>query len=165
MREIRELGESIIIIDQHPSKISDSALGNLGTKFVLTLSLNQDVQAVANAMLLNKDQHRYLSMLTLGQSICRSDRLTEPVLLSIRPFPVKKGFVTDEDLKTIMEPYLSKQIPENPSSNDGSGIQGIQKPETLSPLGRIMLENIAREPILGLVKRFKKLGFKVGEGL
>ena len=164
MREIRELGESIIIIDQHPSKISDSALGNLGTKFVLTLSLNQDVQAVANAMLLNKDQHRYLSMLTLGQSICRSDRLTEPVLLAIPPFPVKKGFVTDEDLITLMEPYLSKQIPENPPSVIVSGIQGIQKPETLSPLGRILLENIAREPILGLVKRFKKLGFKVGEG-
>ena len=43
MREIRELGEAIIVIDQHPSKMSVSALGNLSTKFALTLSLNQDV--------------------------------------------------------------------------------------------------------------------------
>ena len=45
MREIRELGESIVIIDQHPSKMSTSALGNLATKFCLSLSLNQDVKS------------------------------------------------------------------------------------------------------------------------
>jgi hypothetical protein len=50
MREIRELGEAIIIIDQHPSKMSVSALGNLSTKFALSLSLNQDIAALANAM-------------------------------------------------------------------------------------------------------------------
>ena len=164
MREIRELGESIIIIDQHPSKISDSALGNLGTKFVLTLSLNQDIQAVANAMLLERDQQKFLSMLTLGQTICRSDRLTEPVLLSIPPFPVKKGSVGDEDLKRLMEPYLKKLKPEEPPLAKTSNIQNVQKSETLSPLGRILLENIALDPVLGLVQRFRKLGLKTAEG-
>ncbi len=66
MREIRELGEAIIIIDQHPSKLSISALGNLSTKFVLSLSLNQDIMALYNSMLLKEDQRRYLSMLTIG---------------------------------------------------------------------------------------------------
>ena len=164
MREIRELGESIIIIDQHPSKISDSALGNLGTKFVLTLSLNQDIQAVANAMLLERDQQKFLSMLTLGQTICRSDRLTEPVLLSIPPFPVKKGSVTDDDLKRLMEPYLKKLKPEEPPLANTSNIQNVQESETLSPLGRILLENIALDPVLGLVQRFRKLGLKTSEG-
>ena len=91
MREIRELGESIIIIDQHPSKMSVSALGNLSTKFALSLSLNQDIFALSNSMLLDKDQKRYLSMLTIGQCICRSDRFTKPVLLSIPEFSHKKG--------------------------------------------------------------------------
>ena len=164
MREIRELGESMVIIDQHPSKISDSALGNLGTKFVLTLSLNQDVQAVANAMLLERDQQKFLSKLTMGQTICRSDRLTEPVLLSIPPFPVNKGSVTDEDLKSLMAPYLEKMKPEWILSPHSSHIRNVQKPETLSPLGRIVMDNIAQNPILGLVKRFKKLGLKTGQG-
>lgn len=164
MREIRELGESMIIIDQHPSKISDSALGNLGTKFVHTLSLNQDVQAVANAMLLERDQQKFLSMLTLGQTVCRSDRLTEPVLLAVPPFPVNKGSVTDEDLKSLMAPYLKEMRPEQLSSPQPSHIHNVQKPETLSPLGRIVLDNIAQNPILGLVKRFKKLGLKTGQG-
>jgi hypothetical protein len=164
MREIRELGESIIIIDQHPSKISVSALGNLSTKFVLNLSLNQDVSAIANAMLLEKDQKRYLSMLTVGQSICRSDRLPHPLLLSIPNFPIKKGLVRDEDIKTRMEKYLNDLSVEKPAMVERSGIQGIQRVETLSPLGRILLENIAHKPVLGLVKRLKGLGLKVSHG-
>lgn len=90
MREIRELGEAIIIIDQHPHKMSVSALGNLSTKFALSLSLNQDIAAIANAMLLRNDQKNFLSMLTIGRCICRSDRLTQPILLSIANFPLKK---------------------------------------------------------------------------
>ncbi len=164
MREIRELGESIIIIDQHPSKISVSALGNLSTKFVLNLSLNQDVSAIANAMLLENDQKKFISMLTLGQCICRSDRLPHPLLLSIPDFPIKKGLVRDEDIKRHMEGYFKDLSPENLPMPEKSSIRCIQKPETLSPLGRILLENIAEKPVLGLVKRFKDLGLKVSHG-
>lgn len=164
MREIRELGEAIIVIDQHPSKMSVSALGNLSTKFALTLSLNQDVAALANAMLLGKDEKRYLSMLTLGQCICRSDRFPWPILLAIENFPIQKGTVTDEDLRTRMEGYLQDWRPEYPPMAKPGGIQGISKPETLSPLGRIILENIELKPFLGFVKRCKDLGLKIPDG-
>ncbi|KMY65609.1 hypothetical protein AAU61_21350 [Desulfocarbo indianensis] len=164
MREIRELGEAMVIIDQHPSKMSVSALGNLATKFCLSLSLNQDVQAVANSMLLETDQRRYLAMLTLGHSICRTDRIVQPLLLRIPPFPLKKGAVTDEDLKTHMSKYSDLARPENPGIPRKSPIRDIQKDETPTPLGRILLENIALEPVLGLVQRFRKLGLKTAEG-
>jgi len=164
MREIRELGESIIIIDQHPSKMSVSALGNLSTKFALSLSLNQDVSALCNAMLLEKNQQKYLSMLTVGQCVCRSDRLAQPILLSISNFPIKKGQVTDADLINHMSSYLDNLRPGNPPLPKTGNVRDIYKPETLSPLGRIMLENIALKPFLGLVKRFKELGLKVSDG-
>lgn len=164
MREIRELGEAMIIIDQHPSKMSVSALGNLATKFCLSLSLNQDITAVANAMLLAKDEQRYMAMVTLGQCICRSDRLTRPVLLSIANFPLNKGQVTDEDLRAVMQGYLRNSGLEKPLPAKPGSIQDIPKPETLSPLSRILLENLAQEPLLGLVQRFKKLGLKTAEG-
>lgn len=164
MREIRELGEAIIVIDQHPSKMSVSALGNLSTKFALTLSLNQDVMAIANAMLLGKDERRYLSMLTLGQCICRSDRFPVPVLLTIDNFPIQKGTVTDEDLKTLMAGYLTDWKPENPAFPNQRPIHSIQNKETLSPLGRIILENIELKPFTGFVKRFKDLGLKIPDG-
>jgi hypothetical protein len=164
MREIRELGESIIIIDQHPSKMSVSALGNLSTKFALSLSLNQDVTALSNAMLLGKNQQRFLSMLTVGKCICRSDRITQPLYLSIPDFPIKKGFVSDEDVKKHMLRYLVNLKPNIVSLAEKSNICDIQTKETLSPLAKIMLENIAFKPFLGLVKRFKHLGLKVSHG-
>jgi hypothetical protein len=164
MREIRELGEAIIVIDQHPSKMSVSALGNLSTKFALTLSLNQDVMAIANAMLLGKDERRYLAMLTLGQCVCRSDRFTLPVLLTIDNFPIQKGSVSDEDLKTLMAGYLKDLKPEYPAFFKQGAIHSIQNQETLSPLGRIILENIEIKPFIGFVKRFKDLGFKIPDG-
>jgi hypothetical protein len=164
MREIRELGEAIIIIDQHPSKMSVSALGNLSTKFALTLSLNQDVMAISNAMLLDRTEQRYLSMLTVGQCICRSDRFPKPVLLSIADFPLKKGLVSDADIRRHMERYLENLGSQSRVEPKPGNVCGIQNRETLSPLGRIMLEHIAQKPIVGLVKRFKELGLKVSHG-
>ena len=43
-------------------------------------------------------------------------------------------------------------------------IRTIPKHESLSPLGRIMLENIAQKPIIGVVKRFKELGLGLTHG-
>jgi archaellum biogenesis ATPase FlaH len=164
MREIREFGEAIIIIDQHPSKMSVSALGNLSTKFALTLSLNQDVAALANAMLLGKEERKYLAMLTLGQCVCRSDRFPHPLLLNIDNFPIQKGAVTDEDLKGFMAGYLKDLKPEYPELAKQGNICGILNQETLSPLGRIILENIEIKPFIGFVKRFKDLGLKIADG-
>ena len=53
---------------------------------------------------------------------------------------------------------------ENPPLPKAGNVHGIQKRETLSPLGRIVLENIALKPLLGFVKRFKEMGFKVSHG-
>jgi DNA-binding PadR family transcriptional regulator len=63
-----------------------------------------------------------------------------------------------------MEAYLRDSRPEHHPSAERSGIRGIQDKETLSPLGRIMLENVALKPVLGLVKRFKELGLKLSHG-
>lgn len=164
MREIRELGEAMIVIDQHPHKMSVSALGNLATKFALTLSLNQDVSAISNAMLLERDEKRYLSMLTLGKAICRSDRLTKPILLSIPNFPIQKGLMADEEISGLMAGYLENFRAENPQKENQSNVWDIQRTETLSPLGKIMLENIAEKPLLGVVKRFRDLGLRVNDG-
>ena len=72
--------------------------------------------------------------------------------------------MTDEDLKTHMDGYLQDLKPDIPPTPKSSNIYGIQKHEKLSPLGRVMLENIALKPFSGLVKRFKELGFKVSHG-
>ncbi len=164
MREIRELGEGVILIDQHPSKMSPSALGNLGTKFCMAMSLNQDVKAVADSMLLDREQQRYLAMLQVGQAICRSDRLERPILLNIPYLGLKKGVVTDKEIQARMRSYLPEPEPENPEKPQRKGIPGIPGKETLSPLAGILLTSIAENPLMGVVLRFKKLGIKTAQG-
>ena len=46
-REIREFGEALVILDQHPSQISLPALGNTYTTICLTLKHSRDVNAIA----------------------------------------------------------------------------------------------------------------------
>lgn len=164
MREIRELGEAMLIIDQHPHKLSPSALGNVGTKFCLSLALNQDVKAVADAMLLEFQERRYLAMLQVGQAICRCDRLSRPILLNLPPFDLKKGAVDDEAISRHMRRYSPLLKPNQLMEAQSGGIRDVSQPETPSPLARIMLESLAREPALGLVQRFKKLGLGLAEG-
>jgi hypothetical protein len=77
---------------------------------------------------------------------------------------LKKGVVTDEDLKAYMQGYLQDFSPELASLPKRGNVYNIQKNETLSPLGRIVLEDIGLNPLYGLVKRFKKLGLKVSNG-
>lgn len=165
MREIRELGEAMIIIDQHPSKMSVSALGNLSTKFALALSLNEDVSAIANAMLLDRDQKKFLSMLRVGESICRSDRLLQPLHLQLPAFPIQKGSVRDEAIQRLMKSFCKLSIqnvgqdnrfPPLPAANN---VEYIPPPEAL-----ILLQEMVREPFIGTDNRYKKLGISSREG-
>ncbi|MBK8945339.1 MAG: hypothetical protein IPM32_08730 [Ignavibacteriae bacterium] len=52
IREIRELGESVIIIDQCPSLLSLPARGNTWCTIVLNLKDSKDVNSAASALLL-----------------------------------------------------------------------------------------------------------------
>ena len=50
MREVRELGESIVLVDQHPSQISIPALGNTYCTIALNMKHSKDINALAEIM-------------------------------------------------------------------------------------------------------------------
>ena len=164
MREIRELGESITIIDQLPHRISVTALGNIYTKICLSLSLTQDIVAMSNALLLDRDQKRYLGMLKIGEAIVKSGRYSFPFLVAIAEFKLNKGTITDQDLQSHMKRYLKDLRKDMPPPLKVSGIQGIQKRDSLSPIGKILLNDIYINPFTGIVKRYKNLGLGTSEG-
>ena len=60
LREVREFGVGVTIIDQHPYLISLPALGNAHCKIAMQLETEQDVQAMSAAMLLQGKEKRYL---------------------------------------------------------------------------------------------------------
>ena len=164
MREIRELGESITIIDQLPHRISVTALGNIYTKICLSLSLTQDMVAMSNTLLLDKNQKRYLGMLKIGEAIIKSGRYSFPFLVSISNFKLKKGTITDKELKSHMKIYLKNLRKDMPQIKKAGSIQGIQKRDSLPPMGKILLNDIYINPFTGIVRRYKNLGLGSAEG-
>jgi len=110
-REIRELGMGMVYIDQHPSLVSYPALGNTSTHIYMNLGLDtqhsSDVQDASSMLGLNyEEQGVHIRKLPVGHGfmLCRNSSFPNPFTVSFTEFKVKKGSVTDEHIKRIMQP-------------------------------------------------------------
>lgn len=102
LREIRELGESVICLDQHPSLISKPALGNTYTTFCFNLKHRGDLAMIQDCLLLNKEQTDYLGRLEVGWAVAKlQGRWFFPFLIKLPLVKFEKGAVTDARLKQI----------------------------------------------------------------
>jgi len=99
-KELRELGEAIILINQHPSLISKPALGNTYTTIALNLKHRDDVDAISDCMLLDHDKKEYLNKLGTGKGIVKlQGRWDRPFLVGFPLVDVEKEVVGDKDVK------------------------------------------------------------------
>ena len=106
LREIREFGESLIIIDQDPSLLSVPALGNTYTTICLNLKAGNDVNVMRPILNLSFEDKNFLSKLEVGQAIVKlQGRWTDPFLIQIPEVNITKGSVTDENIKTRMAKF------------------------------------------------------------
>lgn len=102
LREIRELGESIICLDQHPSLISKPALGNTYTTFAMNLKHRGDIAMIQDSLLLDSEQAGYLGRLEVGWSVVRlQGRWFWPFLVRLPLVRLEKGAINDARLKQI----------------------------------------------------------------
>jgi hypothetical protein len=102
LREIRELGESIMCLDQHPSLISKPALGNTYATFAMNLKHRGDIAMIQDSLLLDAEQASYLGRLEVGWAIVRlQGRWFWPFLVKVPHVDIDKGAVTDARLKAI----------------------------------------------------------------
>ena len=113
-REIREFGESMVLLDQHPSQISLPALGNTFATISLNLKTSKDVNAMAQCMLLENEEKDILGSLEVGQAVVKlQGRVQGPFLIGIPEFQIVKGAVTDEMVRARMgmeEEHASPRI-------------------------------------------------------
>ncbi len=61
LAEIRKYGESLIIVDQIPNKLTSEVLKNTNTKIVHRLFAIDDKEAIGNTMALTDEQKNFLS--------------------------------------------------------------------------------------------------------
>jgi len=100
LREIRELGESIICMDQHPSLISKPALGNTYATFAMSLKHRGDIAMIKDCLLLDSEQAGYLGKLDVGWAVTKlQGRWFKPFLVSFPVVTLDKGSMTDEAIR------------------------------------------------------------------
>jgi len=108
LRQCREIGIGIIVIDQHPHLISSAALGNTYTTICLNQRDPSDINKAAGLSLVDDSEKRYFSMLPVGQAIVKlQDRWRKPFVINVPFVKVRKGLVTDDLLAKFLQGSLT----------------------------------------------------------
>ena len=103
LREVREFGQSVIVVDQDPSLLSIPALGNTYATVCFGLKERSDIGVMASALNLTGEERDILTKLEVGQAIVKlQGRWPEPFLIEIPKVDIDKGSVSDELLKQRM---------------------------------------------------------------
>jgi len=133
LREIRELGEAVICIDQHPSLISKPALGNTYTTFAFNLKHRGDLAMMQDCLLLDSEQTDYLGRLEVGWAVVKlQGRWFWPFLIKLPLIEVNKGSVSDQIIQqqaeqSSIEPTDFEAISGGRVDFIADGTQDIQK--------------------------------------
>lgn len=170
VREIRELGESLVIIDQHPSLISIPALGNTNCTIGMNLKHARDVTAMGHALLLSEDQKDFQGRLPVGQGIVKiQSRWPKPFLVDFPLLEVKKAAISDNDLRKFRGDPAAPPVIRPPAAQepDIQVIQPSDKRVEQTQIGEdelALVMDVARFPISGVAARYLRLGFSSTRG-
>ncbi len=191
LRQCREIGIGIIVVDQHPHRISSAALGNTAVTLVLNLKDPADVSKAGGLCGVDGPERGCFTLLPVGQAVVKlQDRWRRPFLVQIPRIHVEKGRVTDEVLKGWLGSAGSIE-PREASTNRtlvaghgddpaglearsagsaghlaGSGQAGqfLSTVEALAPEALALLEDVLAHPDDGVRQRYARLRFSGERG-
>ena len=83
LAEVRKYGESLIIVDQIPNKLTPEVLKNTNTKIVHKIFAQDDKEAMGNTMSLNDEQKEFLSNLETGRAVVSNPNFMKPIQVQI----------------------------------------------------------------------------------
>ena len=175
LRQIRELGEGVVLMDQHPSLTSIPGIGNTYCTIALNLKSSHDINTLLTAMLLT-DKRDYMGRLPVGTSIVKQQvRHFMPFLVQFFPADhLTKTDVTDEMVKERMRGYFSEigdipslqskteEIPVIPPVDKCADIGGNQG--HISKDEEQMLLDVVNYPIFGVAERYRRLSLSSSRG-
>ena len=131
-REMREYGTSLICLDQHISKISDTVKGNSACHIAFQQQLPEDIYDISEIMSLRESKH-YFSQLQVGTAIVKlAERYTSPFLIEVPYIEMRDKALTDEEVKSRMEAMSITQDYEK--DLDPEFNREIEKPTPIEPL-------------------------------
>lgn len=162
-REIREFGESLIIIDQHPSQISLPALGNTYCTIAMNQKHKSDINALSQCMLLDKDKD-ILGQLQVGQAVVKlQGRIARPFQIILPQFVVEKAKVTDSWIMEHMQ-HISPAVAPADLPLVSALAYTQPGPSVDEKLTKAFLRDVQQYPESGIAARYKRLGLSVRQG-
>jgi len=169
LREIRELGEAIVLVDQHPSLISIPAMGNTYTTIALNVKHASDVNALGGAMLLGDEEKDFIGRLPIGQAMVKlQGRWLEPFLIRIPHRKIQKGAIDDtllvqhmaaRNVLKVYDGFQSRAIDSQRNEETGNSAKDAESLSTveLSDKEQHFLTDILEHPLAGAVERYHNL--------
>jgi hypothetical protein len=136
LAEVRKYGESLIIVDQIPNKLTPEVLKNTNTKIVHKLFASDDKEAIGNTMALGEEQKEFLSSLDTGRVIISNQDFTKPIQVQIRMLKdvsttgeedIDESIIREYCLKYYQQNYKRGIIPGMELNNTEPTIDEIEK--------------------------------------
>lgn len=171
LREVRELGVGIMIVDQLPALLSKPALENTFTTIAMNLKEKGDVTAAAKAMLLEPDEARYLGHLPVGGGIVKLQaRWTRPFLARFPLLKVRKGDVTDARVRQrwegVEDPAAREKEVHGNSAQDAVPDAVASRSSENEVTGDLaeLLKDVRDVPLCRITERYARLGLNPKQG-
>ena len=143
LAEVRKYGESLIIVDQIPNKLTPEVLKNTNTKIVHKLFANDDKEAIGNTMALDDEQKKFLSSLEVGRAIVSNQDFAKPIQVQIKELDdistTTSKIVDTKDIRNIVLEYYK----ENYKRGVIVGLELLEKEPTKEELDKILKYNLS----------------------
>jgi hypothetical protein len=102
-REMREYGVSLICLDQHISKLSDTVKGNSACHVAFQQMLPEDIKDLSFITQLQQNQN-YFSKIPVGSAIVKlSERYNSPFLITTPLVELREQTIDDEKISSRMQ--------------------------------------------------------------
>ncbi len=168
LRQCRELGIGVVLVDQQPSQLPSSALGNIHTSICLNLKDTSDISKAAGLSLLDDTEKHYLSQLEIGTGIVKlQNSWPNPFLVAFDHLKLTKGQVTDDVVVRHMSGNLAgsgQGRPILPNSGRFCGVGGRIPSNNPDDVIISLVQDILLHPDDGVKVRYKRLGISVWKG-
>jgi predicted transcriptional regulator len=121
-------------------------------------------------MLLEGEEKDILGFLKVGEEVVKvQGRIAKPFLVSIPEFQIKKGKVSDQDVREHMSKVLEKFIRstgvKRPAFSEKHAKSVANMPETVIPsLEARFIADVKANPESGIAERYRRLGISVRQG-
>ena len=110
LAEVRKYGESLIIADQIPEKMTPEVLKNTNTKIVHKLFARDDKESIGDTMALDDDQKSFLSKLPTGRAVMLSQGWSKAIQVQVDKLTDTDGKeVPLQDIADVSVKYYTEE--------------------------------------------------------